>query len=319
MRHYNFVIFGSSWDLYKQAYSDLYSFDDVVYIEDTILMSNRLRRIHLSKKINSFFNLPYKRLWNKYILEFDNKLVNEHPICFLFFSNWAEYESTLKFTEYLKKTYKGAKCVLFLQDLYKYRKIDISKYDLVLSFDKADCKKYGFIYHPLVFSDVKFYKGTQIESDIYFLGKAKNRLSEIIKVYEFLIDMNLKCEFYLVGVNKENQVNSDTIHYIENMDYISNLNHIRNSKCLLEIMQESGTGFTQRGCEAVCLGKKLLTNNQYINDEPFFNPKYISIFKETEDIDREFVKHISDNEIVDYHYKEKMSPIELLEFIEKRL
>lgn len=316
MRHYNYVIFGSDWDLYVQSYSDLFALDDVIYIRDTILMSNWLRRIHLSKKVNSIIKLPYKSLWNKYL--FNNRFRDGRPLCFVFFSNWAEYDKALNFTEYLRKKYLGAKCVLFLQDLYKFRKIDINRFDLCLSFDKADCEKYGFIYHPLVFSDVRFQDEVGIESDVFFLGKAKNRLSDIVKVYERLQVSGLKCSFFLVGVNKEDQVYQDSIHYIDGMDYMTNLQMIRKSRCILEIMQESGTGFTQRGCEAVCLGKKLLSNNPYLNKEPFFNPEYISLFRTVDDIDEDFVNKISDDIIVDYHYKEKMSPIELLQFIDNR-
>ena len=317
MKNFNYVILGSSWDLYKYAYSDLNSLDNAIYISDTTLTSNIVRRIHLSKSINAIFELPFKKIWNKFI--FKSKFQNDNPICFVFFSNWAEYNKELNLTDYFKKRYKGSKCVLFLQDLYKFRIIDTKQFDLCLSFDKADCERYGFVYHPLVFSDIKFDNEVKVENDVFFLGKAKNRLRNIVRMFEYLQNYGLKCDFYLVGVNKEDQVYPDLIHYIEGMDYLTNLQLVRKSRCLLEIMQESGTGFTQRGCEAVCLGKKLLTNNQYINEEPFFNPRYISTFKSVDDIDRDFINHIPDEISIDYHYKHMMSPIELLQFIENRI
>ena len=38
-----------------------------------------------------------------------------------------------------------------------------------------------------------------------------------------------------------------------------------------------------------------------------------------EDISREFCAEIKKGGLVDYHYKEKLSPVELLEFIEQHL
>lgn len=34
-------------------------------------------------------------------------------------------------------------------------------------------------------------------------------------------------------------------------------------------MQQNGTGYTQRMCEAVALDKKIITNNSKINEAPF--------------------------------------------------
>ena len=88
--------------------------------------------------------------------------------------------------------------------------------------------------------------------------KAKNRLPEIISAYERLCSFGLKCDFHLVGVEEKNQVHKDNICYISGMDYQTNLQHILHTKCLLEVMQQNGTGYTQRMCEAVALDKKKL-------------------------------------------------------------
>ena len=43
MRKYNYVIFGSSWDLYKHSYADIIGLEDVVYISDMLFKSNIIR------------------------------------------------------------------------------------------------------------------------------------------------------------------------------------------------------------------------------------------------------------------------------------
>jgi len=157
------------------------------------------------------------------------------------------------------------------------------------------------------------------DSDVYFLGKAKNRLSEIIGAYKRLRSFGLKCDFHLVGVEKEQQVYKDDIQYISSIDYQTNLQHILHTKCLLEVMQQDGAGYTQRMCEAVALDKKIITNNSMIDKAPFFNDKFILQYSNPSEITRDFCIGLKDKENVDYNYKENFSPKELLEFISQRL
>lgn len=318
MRHYNYIILGSHWDLYKQSYSDLNSVDDADYVSDEIFSSGFFRRIHFSTRLNRVHPLPFKGIWKSRI--YNGSFPNDKPLCFVLFSNWAELDNEIGFVEHLKKKYRGSKFVLFLQDLFKYHKdINYKKYDLTLSFDYGDVQKYGFIYHPLVFSSFIGESSIKKKSDIYFLGKAKNRLSEIMGAYEVLRTHNLKIDFNLVGVDKQKEKYSDEISYIENMTYRENLEHILNTKCVLEIMQQGGLGFTQRVVEVVGLNRKLLTNNAMIKEAPFYNSRYISQFSTAKQIDTAFLEGLKTNEDVDYHYQEQLSPIALIDFIDARL
>ena len=157
-------------------------------------------------------------------------------------------------------------------------------------------------------------------SDVYMLAKAKNRLNDIFKIYTILKDNNLKPNLLLAGVDIQDQKYKDEITYLnKSIPYEENLQYIFHTHCILEVMQKNGIGFTQRACEAVCLGKKLLTNNPHIKNEPFFNLEYISTFTSPNDIDSDFLKKIKDPIDINYHYKEKMSPIELLNLIENYL
>ena len=142
----------------------------------------------------------------------------------------------------------------------------------------------------------------------------------IFKIYTILKDNNLKPNLLLAGVDIQDQKYKDEITYLnKSIPYEENLQYIFHTHCILEVMQKNGIGFTQRACEAVCLGKKLLTNNPHIKNEPFFNLEYISTFTSPNDIDSDFLKKIKDPIDINYHYKEKMSPIELLNFIENYL
>lgn len=330
MRNHNFVILGSG-GLYQYSYSDLFELNDVEYVPhfrtNIIPIFRFLHRLHFSKEINQRIKLPFKSIWNS--LYFKARFDNDKPICFLFFSNWTTLNEEVGLAKFLHNKYPDCKTVWFLQDLYKnikttYNKqLDLNKahkeFDLILSIDTDDCKNYGFDYHPLVFSSFHGVVKQIPQSDVYFLGKAKERLQEIINVFNLLKSYNLKLDFHIVGVKEEEQVYADEIHYINSMDYGDNLQHVIHTKCLLEIMQKGQIGYTQRAVEAVCLGKKLLTNNPIIKDAPFYKQEFISQFEKSGDIDIAFINNIPDSELIDYQYKEKLSPIELLDFIDERL
>ena len=321
---YHYVILGSEWDLYKISYSDLLNIPDVDYIGGLQqIFGEKLGKILNSIAIRTNI-IPLGFFLKRY---FTKHLKNvEKPICFVFFANWVLYDISYDIVRDIKKKYPNSKVIWFFQDLIKSRKRVCDKigsvkekYDLLISFDYSDCKKYGMIYHPLLFSDISNKYNCQLENDIYFLGKAKDRLPEILKAYNILKIHNLKLDFNLVGVPKDQQKYQDEINYIDSMSYEDNLKHVAHSRCLLEVMQKSGTGFTSRVNEAICFGKKIITNNTMIKEAPFYNPKYISIFDERFAFDESFLLRISKEEVVDYHYKEELSPVNFLNFLDKSL
>lgn len=331
-RKYNYVIFGSDWDLYLHSYSDIMSLDDVRYISyrkrRQLIQNNLIYRIHTGG-LNRFINLPLKSVWNK--CYFNNDFEKNKPICFIFTGSWSSLNTSFRFSQYLRGAYQDCKIICFYQDLFhtiinpfsgKPLEVDTERtlYDLIFSFDQLDCIKYNFIYHPLVYSAVNAEDKPNLDSDIYFLGQAKNRLDDIIEIFKVLRRYNLKLDINLVGVPKERQVYNDEIHYLDSfMTYKENLQHLLKSRCVLEIMQKGGHGFTQRVVEVVGENKKLITNNPEIKSAPFFNPKFISQFTGIDDIDSNFVCNICNDEIVDYHFKEKLSPVEFLNFVEENL
>jgi hypothetical protein len=322
---YNFVIFGDNWDLYKVSYNDIIGLENVRYVATPYIFRSTINkflfRFHWSPKINKIINLPFKSIWNSGYYKFD--FPNCNPICFVFFSHWSEYEQK-GFVKFLRRKYQQSKMVIFFQDLIDSKKnYDIKHvkdvFDLVLSFDQAESEKYGLEYHQLVFSFSPINKSTLInDTDVYFLGKVKNRLDDIITIFEYLKSKNLKCDFYLVGVEPSKQVYPDEIHYIENMSYLQNLQHVVSSRFLLEIMQQGGHGYTQRMCEAIAYDKKIITNNVEVKKAPFYNEKYISVYSDATDIDISFLKD-SLNDTVDYGFKEQLSPKKMLSFIEEKL
>lgn len=68
--------------------------------------------------------------------------------------------------------------------------------------------------------------------------------------------------------------------------------------------------------EAVVYNKKLLINNENIIEFPFYNSRFMRVFKKVEDIDWKWVKS---KEKVDYHYDGSFSPLKFIEEINDRV
>lgn len=318
---YNYVIFGSDEQMYRISYYDLESVPYARYLwkpidTDNVLLIN-LYRLHSSPIINKYIKLPGKSIWDKW--QFRGKFDNDRPICFVFFASRKKILNT-KFLKYLKRTYHNCKLVIFFQDLVaqslkdKFDEI-ADMFDLKLSFDQADAKKYEMIYHPLVYSKIEIPIDTYIEPcNVYFLGKAKNRLSEILNAYKVLNKAGLKCDFYISGVAPAHQIKYDNVHYIDSMTYIDNLRHVLSADYLLEIMQKNGHGFTIRYCEAIMYGKRMITNNPEIHKAPFYSSDKIITFKNN--LDECVSQIICPCDDIEYGYKENLSPIKLLDFID---
>lgn len=333
---FNFIIIGYNSELYKTSYADILDFQHVKYVPNTIssersalcLMPksnpiiHQLHRIHHAKIINNIINLPFKNIWFKHY--YKSNFNNEKPLCFIFFGRNA-FLANHGLIDYLKKKHIGAKFICYFQDLViNHNDVDIQDlkkiFDLLITFDYQDAKNNNIDYFPLVNSKYKFKLDESIKkSDIYFLGAAKNRLSDIITAYEKLKDKNLICDFYITGVKREEQVYQDEIKYIDSMSYLENLYRINRTKCMLELMQKNGHGYTQRMMEAIIYDKKIITNNPTVKNAPFYNPTNILHIENVSSItdDSEFYKNFSRN--ANHEYKDNISPNKLLEFIENKL
>lgn len=322
MRYY-YVIFGSSSEFMRASYADISKCDSAQYLYKNLatdgILSNFFYRVHNNQLINSFIYLPGKSVWFKKLTP---SIYSDKSICFLFFAGGTRFNAIRDgYIEFLREHFPYSKMVCFYQDLVSIKRpVGIEtikdKFDLVLSFDQNDCRDFDLIYYPLVYSSSSFTR-TSITNDVYFVGKAKDRLPEILNTYRYLKESGLKCDFNIIGVDLKDQKYADEIHYCEPLKYSENIKHILSSKAMLEIMQQNGAGYTLRTCEAIANDRMLITNNSEVGSAPFYDPSRIITFDDPEDIDVELIRKTIVP--VNYGYKENLSPIRLLEFIDQKL
>lgn len=113
-------------------------------------------------------------------------------------------------------------------------------------------------------------------SDIFFVGEAKDRLRKLLDIYEIFTSNGLVCDFYITGVPNNLQKYSDKIHYNIRLSYEEVLQHIHRACGILEITQYGTCGLTMRFFESLIYDKVFFTDNKYLMNKKF--GKYPKIF-----------------------------------------
>ena len=211
--------------------------------------------------------------------------------------------------------------VLYMIDLIsRNKRLDFAKsrnlFDLILSYDQGDCKKYGLDFYPTSYSQYPVPDDPSIEPfDVYYCGNAKMRGDMIFDVYRRCKAKGLKCKFFITATPSELRIDTEDIVYDHYIDYIKNLQYVKKSKCILEVMQANADGFTPRLWESIIYDRHLLTNNTSLINSTYYNPLSMHILDNIDKIMDWINTPIEVNEAT----KEALSPVHLLHFIDDKL
>lgn len=283
----------------------------------------KMRKTHFSNTANRRFWLPMKNIWDwTNALQLDDLDPNKR--------NYIIFQTGIKFSaHYIKrlKEERNACIVLYMPD--NIRTIGIAndkneydrfcrhyRIDQAYSFDKKDCEEFGmefFDYYSVLPLKANAESTSSEKYKVLYVGscRSKERLEILHRLYDHL-SAQADCTFYLNGV-EEADIARSGITYNHPLTYKEVIELVQQNDVIVEIMNGCQTGNTLRLKEAVCYNKLLLTNNQTITDSPYYNPQYMQVFNNVDEID---LSKFSD--VVDYHYKGEYSPRLLLERIKER-
>ena len=321
MSKYSYIIYGNTNEFVRIARQDFLKIENVCLMKDPFESKNRviqmIYKMHTYPQLNRFIELPLKSIWNThcYISEY----ASNKPICFIFF---AKYATNRQYLHYLKNRYPNCKLVLEFWDLVSknkkwFPKLSIENikqdFDLVLSFNKYDCKKYGFTYFNGETHSKQDLKQEHIESDVVFIGRGKGRENKLIKIYDMIKKAGYKPFFYVVNNDYKKYRHDDMIFTNKLMPYMELLQHEVNSRCILELVQDGQYGFSSRAKEAFVYNKKLITDSLIVKDQRFYPSKDICFIEKPEDID---LRILEDNSEVNYGYNDDYSCEKVIELIE---
>lgn len=232
------IILGNGVDWCEKSLQGISKFDNIYLINKKIPVDGNLKgkiaKIFFSHKLNSKFKIPFKSFWyrdiKKYII---NHIDVNDELCILIYDHNV-FGGEITFFNYLKKEFRNIKLAYiftnivdisyassnnFVEKLNKY-------YDVVYAFDPDDAIKYNFKYSPLIYS-TNYMNGLQKKNQVFYVGKAKDRLDMLIKIFERLMELGIETKYYIFDVPLEKQVYTDKIKYNQYLTYEECLKNIQ--------------------------------------------------------------------------------------------
>lgn len=321
---YNYVFFNARESHLEPVIGEYRRFHNIrVFIQafnNKSRMAGILFFLHWSSKINRVCRLPGKHIW--YRRMYGKRFDNTKPICFVFLEG--KYIAEDKgFPEYIRLRDSRNRAVIYYWDLIskkQYHDFESirNRADFVLTYDRGEAEAYGILCTEVpVYGAIKEpEQRTYFDAEVYFLGHAKDRLPDIMAVYEKLHDNGVRCRFLLAGVPAKKRISTEGVFYIDRVPYATNLEYIASSKCILEISQHGAVSNTLRGLEALVYKRKLLTNIPFSRDSKFRSDRELSYFKTPEDIDIGFIRRPIEYSSFDNRLIDALSPLHWLEHLD---
>lgn len=222
------------------------------------------------------------------------------------------------FMSWLRQRNPNIKTILFIWDkvegIMSYYKDYFHLFDKIYTFDRDDSSKYRFVYQPdFYISDVTV-PYDKCGYDLNFVGNLSynkavfNRPKVLAYIEQFALQYNLKTYLYLkysyqesrwnklLGIKDEYQkiiepyLKSPFMH-TESLPLSVVEEKQENAKVIIDLSHSNRQGLTINAITALAKGKKLITTNKRLVEEPFYNPANIYILdEENPKLDIDFFK-----------------------------
>lgn len=223
------------------------------------------------RKIRKVFPLPGIYPYNKKLLhlEKDTILVFDSSI-------------TLDFIRWLKKNKSESRIIFWYWNPVK-ESLDPCKITGVekWSYSPSDCKKFDMRYNTTF-----YFRRTNLNAcpsegyDIFFVGKDKGRIEQLLIYQQTFEQLGLETNFYIVPDNwYQLKMNCK---YRPAISYEVVLDNIMRSKAILDFYTDTTTGLSLRPMEAMFFKKKLITNYTEIANYDFYNKDNVFILGKDE-------------------------------------
>lgn len=238
-------------------YKDFFEINDDFFI-DKVYCFNRNNN-YFFKIINHFNLNPYSH-WKKDLNQYDYVVIFD----------WAYSKKLIK---YIKNKNKKIKVIIWFWNTISDYVVDILNDKLVdefYTFCPDDAQKYNINYlHQFYFDGVKKYNSTADNntSDIYFVGQNKGRKKTLDELHDYFLNNNIVDNIIII----------DDCNAKKFITYNENIDNVFKTKCVLEITNKNIDYITLRCLEALCTGRKLITDNKSIKKYDFFNDNNIFV------------------------------------------
>ena len=169
----------------------------------------------------------------------------------------------------------------------------------IWSYSVKDCKTYGLKYNtPFYFEPIFQKDAMPFHSDIFFVGRDKGRLNDLMCYKDKFERAGLISDFRIIG-NRNNK--NCFSHYIP---YYKVVEEVQKTKCLFDFYTDPEAGLSLRAMEGLFFEKKIITNNIFYFSQDFYDRQNIFILgKDDESRLFEFVN--SEYRKLEFKLKEK--------------
>ena len=164
-----------------------------------------------------------------------------------------------------------------------------SQVSSVSSFDSDNCENFNMNFLPQFNLNLSFnFKKDDLIYDVLFVGRVKNRLSEIENLYSQCKELGLNVFFH---VKRDKFFQNSKLLPLKSIDinYNDYLKLINQSRAILEINVSTTTGLSLRAIESLFYDKKLITNNSKIKNYDFYNPQNILVIDNQNSLNLDFL------------------------------
>lgn len=302
MDKFVYLLYGNVYENYIR--NAVYGLDNAYTFEPfKSKIALKCHMVHNCRPLNSFFELPFKYPWFKRALK-GIDINRDDRVYFLLYESF-HLSYSRKFLQFLKYQYPNCKlCFMFMNPVIEliWSKIqnEIDFLDAIITFNKKDAEKYNLIFCEDQPYKLPIYENHEMpESDVFFIGVDKGRLSKLLSIYEKLKSAGLKCDFHIVGVPEDKQKYNNDIVYNQPISYTEVLKRVSATKCVLEVLQNNENYISIRTSEALQYHRKLLTETTSVKKYGFYNPEIIQVFDAPEHIDTDFVRKEVDDSLFD--------------------
>jgi hypothetical protein len=222
------------------------------------------------RRIQILLNLPYIELW----LSSWKKFISDYEVIILHAS-----KITPPVARYIRKKYPDKRIIIWYWNPMK-KCVDAKKFIKynceIWTFDEKDREQYLFNYNTqYYFSNVDVVPMESNSIDIFFVGKDKGRIKQLVDLKNKFDSYKLESKFHITKVRKK--AKGYEKWYKNRMPYYEVLQHISKSKAILDYVSDNQSGLTLRPLEALFFKKKLITNDKSIVNRDFYRKENIFI------------------------------------------
>lgn len=148
----------------------------------------------------------------------------------------------------------------------------------VYSFDEGDCEKYDLHYNPSFYFE-SWYEGlntTPENADVSFVGRDKaGRADMVAEIMKTLRDYNLKTCTYFTAPKWYKRFSDK--RYGKYLNFKDMIKQELKCRAVLDVAFEDQKGITLRVFDALCNGRKLITQNKNILNMDIYNPNNVFV------------------------------------------